>query len=825
MRKILYSVLLSAVALFVFVPGVNAQTEDWSIEGVFKSMGYTGAPEFKASTPKVDEDNSVSLDKTISKPINGTYWLKLEAFATGSGIQTTVTKPSDIVLVLDLSSSMRREYLASTTEWYEYDQAFFYNYFSDAPTYYYKDDNGSYHQVSRSQANNRYRLSFTSGGTTYYLAGTEVTTTPPTDGPTADDGIIWTGKLYSHSQTRLYALKDAVSGFVDAIYANAEETKAKDASFTGHRLAIVTYSGDSRTSCSDQHVEKQIYNVTSGFKDVQTNKDALLEIVDELDLLDERLEENSGTRPELGLKMVIDEILPSKRAEADLSVTLFTDGYPVQDQSWDGQGTGSSRFVYRIANDAIYYASLLKEAGAKIFTVGLITAENTDNYRRVCYLMDVMSSNYPDATWGDSYTEGSNNAWTVSGTTVSVSGLDTGEKFTPPADNPDFSYFQLVDGDTDLSSIFSSIAEMSGSSGEESLTQETETIDVISSSFVLPEGTKASDILVFTARYDFNEGDPTFVTEILAGHSPDTFADYIIDNDGKKVLDDPAKLVDEDIEPDVTGNTITIEGFDYSDNWVGEVKENNVLVDAHGHKLIILIPIQMSEDAVGGPNVKTNAPGSGIKKPDGTLITFPEPDVSLPVNIHIETVGLKEGESAKYTILRSAPDDPNDEGFAYVTSVYVTRHEGQGDDAIVKVKGLPSAKKVGDNEYDYVYRIVDENWSWSYDLTEVDGIGPADDDNPEGKPFVITTGFDTDVTTDKFVVNPITFVNEKVQGVNSGIRHAESKATNKFTVITDSGTLPAGSTVGYDDSKKNDKEGRDAQIIKVKTEEEEQEDE
>ena len=826
MRKILYSVLLSAVALFVFVPGLNAQT-DWSINGVFSRMeGYTGAPEFAAE--KVNDYTGVSLGKTISKPVNGTYWLKLEAFATGSGIQSTVVKPSDIVLVLDLSSSMRYTYRTSTTEWYEYDQGFFYNYFQSSgdnytPDYYYKDDDGNYHEVTANQNGGRYRMSYTSGGTTYYLTGTTVTTTAPNNGPQTTNGIIWTGKLYSHDETRLHALQDAVRGFINTIYENAAEAKQKDDSFGGNRIAIVTYSGDTNTSGSNQHEERQIYNITNGFQDVTQNQTSLLNLVSGLDLLDDRGDENSGTRPELGLNMAI-SILGSKRPadEASSTVVLFTDGYPVQIQdnnNWPGQGSGSDRFTYEIANDAIYYASQIKQSGVKMFTVGLIVdPANTDvaraNYQRVLYMMDVISSNYPNSGWGDSYTLGTETAWTVSGTTVSVSGLQnvgTSDK------DPDGEFFQLV-GDTDLSSIFDTIAQQSGASEDERLTEETETIDVISSSFVLPDGATEDDILIFTAPYILEDGELTFGTEILTDHNGATFVDYGIDsNTGQKVVLDEAKDVDEDIEPTINGNTVTVEGFDYSDNWCGPVKTGDVTTGAHGHKLIILIPIQMSEDAVGGPNVETNAPGSGIKIPGGEVLGFPVPDVSLPVNIHIETVGLKEGESAKYTILRSAPDDPADEGFVYFTSVYVTRHKGQGDDAIVKIKGLPSAKKVGDKEYDYVYQIVENNWSWSYDLTEVQGIGAADAQNPEGKPFVITSGFDEDITTDKFLVNPITFVNEKVQGVNSGIRHAESKATNKFTVIGDDGSLPSGSTVGYDDSKTNDKTGRVDQIIKVQT--------
>ena len=194
-----------------------------------------------------------------------------------------------------------------------------------------------------------------------------------------------------------------------------------------------------------------------------------------------------------------------------------------------------------------------------------------------------------------------------------------------------------------------------------------------------------------------------------------------------------------------------------------------------------MIPIVTNPNAVGGPNVDTNGPGSGIKDKDGNmLVHFDPPAVSLPVNIHIKTTGLKVGESAKYTIKRKVEGG----SWEYVTSVFVTRHSNDGEnDPIVYIKGLPS---IGANGA-YTYMIAEDNWDWTYTLDSVTGIGKDGDVTITAEALATT-----DVTTDLFTVNPIVFNNSKTEGLEPKIHYSESKATNTF-----------GTGVGYDDFKSN----------------------
>lgn len=77
-------------------------------EGEETGGGNDGMPyiEENGHGGKVEKDGLV-MSKTIKKTGDSQFLLTLEAFATGSTTTTTSTKPVDIVLVLDVSGSMK----------------------------------------------------------------------------------------------------------------------------------------------------------------------------------------------------------------------------------------------------------------------------------------------------------------------------------------------------------------------------------------------------------------------------------------------------------------------------------------------------------------------------------------------------------------------------------------------------------------------------------------------------------------------------------------------------------------------------------------------
>lgn len=250
----------------------------------------------------------------------------------------------------------------------------------------------------------------------------------------------------------------------------------------------------------------------------------------------------------------------------------------------------------------------------------------------------------------------------------------------------------------------------------------------------------------------------------------------------------------------VDGETgeVEVTGFDYGANWCGwEDDDITGYHGPHGYKLLLQIPITANTDAVGGPNVATNTPDSGltIKDDEGNIVdeyTFISPKISLPVNVHIKKEGLKPGESAKFMIQKARIPASGDiseiaeEDWEYVSTVFVTNGPyAQRDkgDPVVKVRGLPANEDGVDEEnnpvrYNLIYRISEEEWSWSYTL----------DTEPQ-------------FTDTQHVDNPFLFSNTERDNIDVIVRHAETKATNIFKpgVVT--------GNVHYDDSKLNNRGG------------------
>ena len=264
-------------------------------------------------------------------------------------------------------------------------------------------------------------------------------------------------------------------------------------------------------------------------------------------------------------------------------------------------------------------------------------------------------------------------------------------------------------------------------------------------------------------------------------HYPNTYDIY---NEKGVKIDE--KDVDNEIEvalsTDESGDpVIKVTGFDYSNNWCG-IKTSGTTQTVQGHKVMILIPIEMNPDAVGGPNVATNGPGSGIyvnEDDTETLIDFDSPTISLPVNIHIVKNGLRPGESAKFKITRTTLPVSNESEWEYVTSVFVTNgehtfiYEPTGA-PVTYVRGLPSTKLVEGKQVGLVYRVEEDPWSWSYNRSTL----------PQ-------------YTNTENIDNPFTFENTKKDNIDFKIRHAESKATNTFH--------PLLNKENFDDSKTNDR--------------------
>ena len=579
-------------------------------------------------------------------------------------------------------------------------------------------------------------------------------------------------------------LKTAVKAFIEEIQRNDLYDKAgnrrlddnNQPTSLGNQISIVKfamnyYSGNSATitpgntftnlngtSKGDYSSQNRPYNCTQvrvGFTKTSTNTktvanpsaSALAADVQSLTDAVDGMRAGGATAADYGMTLanMLINSLGSDREGSARTVVFFTDGNP----------TYGSAFTNSVANSAIANARTIKQSGAEdahpqIFSVGVFDnsptpGSNIDNF------MNYVSSNYPTAT------------------SLTNAGTKDSDKF----------YTDASSGEVDLTEVFQTIAHAAGGSDKELGQATVSNVDIVSASFTLPPGTVTSDIKLYTAPYtgtkDAN-GYLIFGDKIPKGSNTATYQVHQKNDDGTVSLVGDPILVDAGLTVALAasqegGKTdkIIVNGFDYGNNFCGE---DITTTGYNGHKVIIEIPIMMDPTAVGGPDVATNAPGSGIYLGDENLIYFESPKVSLPVNLHIRKEGLDEGESAKFTIQRKLVTE-GDNAWTDVTSVFVTRRAGQAKEGVnapvTKVVGMPS---VDEQDREFVYRIMEDDWSWSY----------------------VTTAATT-IYSDQLVTNPFIFTNTKKEGIDYKVRHAESKASNIFkTGVTN---------VEYDDSKTN----------------------
>ncbi len=564
--------------------------------------------------------------------------------------------------------------------------------------------------------------------------------------------------------SRLEALQNALREFLGVIYHNDNyKDKTNDnprEEPLGNRVSVVTFAGP-RNNTNVTQIRSDLTPVTNSDG---TQNNSIIAYVLGLNTGNSTTNginnsQHYGTYSDEGMSLansVLNGIDATRKEKASRTVVLFTDGAPGQGPGWTTSGGTAAERSPQTATRCISAAYIAKNTHtATVFTVILGDIANNDMRNYLAYT----SSNY-----------------------LNAESLTNPGQLNPKVDPNDASTSFAKEAGADLSGVFTSIAEASGGSDKDLTDATVSNVDIVSASFMLPPGTDATKIKLYTAKYlgtKDAEGYMQFGEKVLKGSSTDTYRVREKDEHGVvHFVGDPI-LVDSgltaSLEASVAGgkkDKIVVNGFDYANNFCGE--DSMLEAGYNGHKVIIEIPIMMNPEAVGGPDVDTNGPDSGIYINGENVIKFKSPEVSLPVNIHIRKTGLKVGESAKFTIQRKYVKDSDAGGsnpWVPVTSVFVTRHDGDAEEGvnapITKVMGMPSTDSA---DKPYVYRIVEDDWSWSYDSLPL-----------------------TPTTTDLLETNPFIFQNAEKDNIDVKVRHAESKATNTFH--------PDKTKVKYDDSK------------------------
>ncbi len=465
---------------------------------------------------------------------------------------------------------------------------------------------GDYYTRSTTNVN---RLYYQVGNTKYYLTGSGNVTTKAPSGSTDASAALYTGIYYTKNagNQRYATMKETVSAFINQIKSDAQTYNVE------HRIAIDTYgngeNGDYEKTGIYENSGIAIVNYKSMKNDSSlsssTYKKAFFSashpyletIVNKM-----QVQTNVGTRVDLGLEMAVNALKATgrdyKSGEYNACVIMLTDGIPglYQDDADSAKTT---------AEASIKAAKTAKDLGAKVYTVQL-GSNYTKGFDMNQY-MSYVSSNYPNAT---SYTSGGTKA---SDTYYKSAALD-GTVNTADA----------------LSDIFKTIQDSETDTGTQvKLNGNSYLRQVLGDKFKL-----TSDSTVSTAD-----------------------ASVYYDSLGRLVSDAPvAKTYT--TSKSVNNNSVTVNGFDYSTNYVAEGHA--------GKKLVVTVEnvLLNTDTKETGIPITTDAETAIYKDSSAMAVNeptkgFPQVSFSVPEYDYVLDYGIQMNcdriESSQLLSVDSAP--------------------------------------------------------------------------------------------------------------------------------------------------------------------------
>ena len=361
-----------------------------------------------------------------------------------------------------------------------------------------------------------------------------------------------------NTDRRQYAMKNAVKNFINSV-ADKYDPETSD-----HRMAVVTFGSSASTLVNWTQVDG-------------TGKSTLTTAIDRLPSAP-----NGGTQTGQGMQQaqtLLDnsKYTGSNQAQRTQVVIMFTDGVP-----------GDSGFDISVANDAIKAAKTMKDNGVVVYTIGIFTgAEPSQLYGGSG---NGAVGEYWD--WSDTDSAAANRFMNfVSSNFKAAENVGLGLKVVnhfifiynsyyfeiTKNYNRDSSSYYLTASDADgLNNVFSSISSTIGGS-DATLTDTATMVDVISDYFQLPKNYQDS-LKAYTVP--FTGTDASGNRQWGANQTDYTTSIKVVD-----------------------GSKVSINGFNYSDNWVGFHTENGTKTP-RGSKMVLEIPIQVKDDTVG--EVPTN---------------------------------------------------------------------------------------------------------------------------------------------------------------------------------------------------------------------------
>ncbi len=701
-------------------PVVNTRLRSRATTGTF-------ALTKNAVTAANDADNGVVLDKNVIKNADGTYTVRLEAYTTGQTV-TVVTereKPVDIVLVLDLSSSMVSGRM----------------------------DAVGYQVIQSAVAEQGYQLGadenlFVKIGDEYRevsVTGTDPTTTKPQQytGDRTAEGL--------HDYLRNNALYYEVGGEYKRVYPKRTGKGTRKDPYkynfyyqeNGQEKYIVStaVSGDASIDAftfytDDEDItvyEKYIYSyVDENNQTVNKTYNPTDSIVgDDNPVYYTTYASGTISRAEALINALnsFTSQVAKKAAGKDGDITTTEDnvnhtiaivGYNTAGSSTTGIYMGSTVNVWSNTNSITQaqYAAALQamntQAGvdnieASIEKLKTSNASGTNTFAGVSMAHSILQANPqkddPDRNQvvviftdgqpygsqtinGTSYTPENAAIYhakqikDMGATVYTVGILDDGNATIPPSGKINIfmhgmsSNYKNATSTSNLGELTNDRYNVDGSNYYLLASNADDLNNIFTSiSSSATSGGSITNLSTETQIRDiispyFQLPEGTVVSDIKL-----YYADYEGENkwSGDKALTGATPTI-------IDEKTIGVTGFDYKENWVGTATEGNT-VTYHGKKLIIEFPIVVDPDFLGGSNVVTNGDTSGIyasadaKDP---IEKFDVPDVDVAL-ANISTV-----VQDKHIYLGNTVD------LTDLLNLYVTR-TGQTTPLQVTVDGINNA--------------------------------------------------------------------------------------------------------------------------------------
>lgn len=601
------------------------------------------------------------IDKTATANDDGTYEITLEAYATGSKIisSTSTEVPTDIVLVLDLSSSMEelmktysfsaysgtnaqnthlyanRHNGGSSNLWYKLSDGSYvsvsvlrtvgytlYDASTNNFTYYnnannlYELVNGEYKPVSLARSESGDWRDPTYTYTYTFSDGTTITSSGANNAPKLNDRRLYAPDtenaktVYTYSYTKDGATvticqstgsSTVVSGYT--FYARSSQTSS-----TSRLLALESAVNGFIDSVYDKATNGGIahriaivgFNTSST---AYTGSNGTLAFVNmnttgansTLKNTVSHLSTSTGTKPAEGLNAANSLFSPTSIPEGESRNRVVI-------LFTDGypSASGPSNFDTTLANAAIASANTAKSThSATVYTVAIL-----DDADPTMDISSAYSSSESKTLSVNRYLH------YVSSNYPNALSLNSGGALNANADpfHNGRSYYLTATDTGSLTSIFQSIAsEIESGGSATTLSSSTVIRDIIAPQFQLPEGTTAETITLETYSCTGKDGD-----------------DYTwAKNSGS--MGAVASVNADDA-------TVNVTGFDFAENYVGTVT-NNGTVTYRGHKLVIRFTVRPRDGFLGGNNVYTNTSADVYENDSAAepVLVFPRPTVNVPI--------------------------------------------------------------------------------------------------------------------------------------------------------------------------------------------------